>query len=233
MAFVVVRDTFDVAETHRQHRLGTLERLALTLLVHTDDQGVVGRAQIEADDVAQLLDEERIVRQLEAFGAVRLQPEELEVALDTALGNAGLGSHGAHAPMGGTVGRLGVQRRPDQLGHALVIDRARLAWADIVVEAGNAALNEARAPLAHRGIGELESLRDRIVGFAVSAAQNNASPVAEGRRQRATSRKRLQLRPLVVGQHKFGLRPAHRHVDISTRKIPHEHARLMPVIYGT
>ena len=29
-----------------------------------------------------------------------------------------------------------------------------------------------------RGIGELESLRDRIVGFAVSAGQNNASLVS-------------------------------------------------------
>ena len=103
----------------------------------------------------------------------------------------------------------------------------------IDVEASDAALNEARAPLAHRGIAELEPLRDRIVGFAVSAAQNNASPVTEGRGQRATSRKRLQLRPLIVGQRQFGLRSAHRHVDISIKKIPHEYARLMPVICGT
>ena len=75
MALVVVGDALDVAEAHGQHRLRGLERLALALLVDTDDQRVVRRAQVQADDVAQLLDEERVVGQLEALGAVGLQPD--------------------------------------------------------------------------------------------------------------------------------------------------------------
>jgi hypothetical protein len=41
-----------------------------------------------------------------------------------------------------------VQRGLDQARHALVIDRARRARADIVVQAGNTPLDESRASLA-------------------------------------------------------------------------------------
>jgi hypothetical protein len=47
---------------------------------------------------AQLLDEEGIGRELEAADAVRLQTEELEQAMDGALGNPGLFGYGAHDP---------------------------------------------------------------------------------------------------------------------------------------
>lgn len=53
--------------------------------------------------------------------------EELEVARDARLGNAGLGGHRAHAPMRRAVGWLGVQRGLDQVRHAFVVDRARRA----------------------------------------------------------------------------------------------------------
>lgn len=46
VTLVVVGDTFDVAQSHGQHRLRALQRLALTLLVHADDQRVVRRAQV-------------------------------------------------------------------------------------------------------------------------------------------------------------------------------------------
>jgi len=72
---------------------------------------------------------ERIVGQLEAFGAIamRLQAKELEVALYAGLGDARLGGHRAHTPVRGAGGRLGVQRGLDQLSHALVVDRAGVA----------------------------------------------------------------------------------------------------------
>lgn len=81
VALVVVGDAFDVAEAHWQHRLRALQRLALALLVYADHQRVVRRAQVQAHHVTQLLDEERVVGQFEALGAMGLlQAEELEVA---------------------------------------------------------------------------------------------------------------------------------------------------------
>jgi hypothetical protein len=63
MALVVVGEALDIAEPHGQHGLRALQRLALTLLVHADEQRVVRWAQIQADHIAQLLNEERVVGQ--------------------------------------------------------------------------------------------------------------------------------------------------------------------------
>lgn len=50
----------------RQDRLGAAERLDLALLVERQGDGVGGRIDKEADNVSQLLDEQRIVRELTA-----------------------------------------------------------------------------------------------------------------------------------------------------------------------
>ena len=42
-----------------------LQRLDLALFVDTEDQGLVGRVDIQADDVGELLDEPRVGRQFE------------------------------------------------------------------------------------------------------------------------------------------------------------------------
>jgi len=220
VALVVVGDPLDIAQPHGQHGLRALQRLALTLLVHADHHGVVRRAQVQADDIAQFFDEERVIGELEAFGAVRLQAKELEIARNAALGDARLGSHRAHAPVRRAVGRLGVQRRLDQLRHALVVDRAGPARPNIVVQPSHAPLDESRAPLPHRGLGHLQALGDGAIGLALGAAQDDARPVAQCRWQRATARERLQLRPLLLRQHQFGLRSACSHRDISFPKIP-------------
>ena len=156
VTLVVMGDALDVAKAHGEHRLRALQRLALTLLVHADDQSVIGRAQVQPHHIAQLLDEERVGGQFEALAAVRLQAKELEVARHAGLGDAGLSGHRANAPVRGAVGRLGVQRGVDQLGQALVIDGARRARAHIVIKPANAPLDESSAPLAHRVIGQLQ-----------------------------------------------------------------------------
>ena len=68
VAKVVVSDAFDVAQPHRQHRLGALQRLDLALLVHAQHQGLVGRIEVEAHHVAHFLHEERVGGELEALG---------------------------------------------------------------------------------------------------------------------------------------------------------------------
>lgn len=64
MADVVMRDAFDVAQSHRQHGLCAFQRLALTLLVDAQHQSVLRRVQVGPHYVAQLFDEQRIGREL-------------------------------------------------------------------------------------------------------------------------------------------------------------------------
>jgi hypothetical protein len=62
--------------------LGAVESLDLRFLVNTQHQRALGRCHVEADDVADLLDKQRIARQLKAFGTVRLQAKGLPDAVD-------------------------------------------------------------------------------------------------------------------------------------------------------
>jgi len=45
------------------------------LFVDTEDRRVLRRIQVQPDDVTQLFDQQRVVRQLERFASVRLQPK--------------------------------------------------------------------------------------------------------------------------------------------------------------
>jgi hypothetical protein len=62
MAGVVVGAAFDLAGAHGQQRGGTIQRLNLALFVHAQDQGTLGRVQIKPNDVADLIDKQRVAR---------------------------------------------------------------------------------------------------------------------------------------------------------------------------
>ena len=82
VAAVVVRAALDLPGPHRQQRLRAIQRLDLRLLVDTQHQRPVRRVQVQADDVAHLLDEQRILGELERLAAVRLQREGAPDAAD-------------------------------------------------------------------------------------------------------------------------------------------------------
>src|ERR1700722_16483027 len=170
----VVRDAFDVAESHRQHGLRAIERLALALLVHAQYQCVLRWAQVQADHVAQLLDEELIGREFEAFAAMRLQAQQLEVAVHTRRRDRRFGSDRAHAPVRGAIRWLGVQGLVNQLSQPLIINRARLAGTDFVIKSVDAMLQEPDTPFAHCGTCELQTLSNCAVGLPGCRSQHNA-----------------------------------------------------------
>ena len=73
VALVVVGHGTETSPLHGQSRLSAVERLDLALLVERQDDGMGRRIDVQPDDVAQLGDEVRIVRQLEPLVVVRLQ----------------------------------------------------------------------------------------------------------------------------------------------------------------
>ena len=52
----VVGDTLDVAQTHRQQRLGAIESLDLRFHLNAEHYCLIGRVEVEPDDVSYLLD---------------------------------------------------------------------------------------------------------------------------------------------------------------------------------
>jgi hypothetical protein len=63
------------------------------LLIDAEDAGSVGRGYVKADDIAYLVDEQWIVRQLERLATVRLQAERHPHPADRGVGKARFRRH--------------------------------------------------------------------------------------------------------------------------------------------
>ena len=166
----------DVAEPHGQHGLGTLKGLDLGFFIHAQHHGMVGRVQIQSDDVAHLLDEEGVVGEFEVALAVRLHAEQIKPALHGGFGDAGVFGHGAHAPLRG-VGRLGLKGGVDDLGDALVLVGTGPSGAQFVVQPFEAEFSVAPAPFADGHVAQPHALGDGGVGLAAGAGQHDMGPL--------------------------------------------------------
>ena len=93
VAHIVMGHSLRVAQAHGQHRLGAVQYLYLRLFVYTQHHGLVRRMEVQADNVADLLDKARIVGQLERALSVRLHAEQVEPPLDGAFRHARLRRH--------------------------------------------------------------------------------------------------------------------------------------------
>src|SRR5438093_13575042 len=107
--------------TERQHRLGAIQCLDLTLLVDAQHQRLVGRVEIETDDVADFGSKLGVAAQLETLDSMRLEAMRLPDAMHDRRTHAVGLRHRAHAPVRGTAW-LRVQRGID--------DRVDLAGVD-------------------------------------------------------------------------------------------------------
>ena len=121
MPHIAVRATFGYARHHRQDRLLAIECLDLALLIDAEDEGSVWRGKVKADDIAYLVDEQRVVRQLERLATVRLQAERRPHPADRSVGKASFCRHRADRPVR-RVGRRRAQRPFDHPSNLIVVD---------------------------------------------------------------------------------------------------------------
>ena len=108
MADIVVRAAFDLSRAHGQQGCGPVQCLNLTLFIHAQDQGTIGRVQIQAHDIAHLVDEQRIFGQLERFAAVGSQGKCAPNTVNRCPTQARPLGQRARGPVGG-IGRRGLQ----------------------------------------------------------------------------------------------------------------------------
>ena len=97
---VVVAGLLGPPRQQRLGRLGAVEGLDLALLVHAQDDGPLRRGQVQPDDVPDLLDEERVGRELERLAQVRLEAERPPDPDDGRLGQAEVAGQRAGTPVG-------------------------------------------------------------------------------------------------------------------------------------
>ena len=82
------KDTFEVVEAHGEDGLSSLKSLNLSFVIDREHDGVVGGIEVETDDVADLLDEEGVIGNLEMPLAMGLKGEQVEPPLVRALGDS-------------------------------------------------------------------------------------------------------------------------------------------------
>src|SRR3990172_2096680 len=95
-----------------QHRLRTVERLHLRLLVDAEDERALGRVEVEADDVDDLRDQLRVAAVLERARAVGLGAMLTPDAVHRRAGEPRLAREAANAPV-----RLAGGRRLERLSY--------------------------------------------------------------------------------------------------------------------
>ena len=226
VADVAVRHAFDVAQPQGQEGLGALQGLALALLVDAQDQGMVGWIQVEANDVADLLDEEGIGRELEVLLPMGLEVERGPEALDRGLGDPGGLGHGTAGPVRAAVGGLGLERLPDQCHDGVVRDGARPSRAVLVVEAHEALGTEALAPLADRLAADADPFRHRRIVQALGTQEHDLGAAHQARGQAARPSQRLEFLARILADCKRLRRTAPGHGLFSLVQADGEHHTL-------
>nr|CUV26411.1 protein of unknown function [Ralstonia solanacearum]CUV36738.1 protein of unknown function [Ralstonia solanacearum]CUV41950.1 protein of unknown function [Ralstonia solanacearum]CUV62987.1 protein of unknown function [Ralstonia solanacearum] len=192
MANVIVRDALDVTKPHRQQRLRTLQCLALALLIDTQHKCVGRRAQVQPDDVADLLDEERVVGQLEAFCPMGLHTEQGEIAGNGALRYARLLCRCTHTPMRRTSRRF-TQNLAEQLRNSLIVMRARAARFRLIVQPCQALRDESPFPMRHRWRSDRALSSDFGIRMTIRCHEDNLRATHQRMWERTRSAHRHKL----------------------------------------
>ena len=95
---VIVSLGADMTLTQRQTGLTALEGLTLALLIATEQQGAIGRIEIEADNVPELLFKGQILGKFETLESMRSDCVSRPQTLHARFAQAGFPRHRPHAP---------------------------------------------------------------------------------------------------------------------------------------
>ena len=213
VALVVVRPAFDLAGLHRQQRLRAVERLDLRLLIDAEHRRMRRRIQIQADDIADFLDEQRIGRQLERLAPMRLQPERVPNAADGHVTQPDGLRHVARTPVRRPA-RRGFQRANHHLLDLLVGDRPLGAGPRLIVQPVQSLADEATAPFADRARRHMQASRHDLAVDALGARQDDARASRHVRRRSRAMGQRVQSLPFLRRQNQRNLGASRSHARL-------------------
>jgi hypothetical protein len=140
--------------------LGAVERLDLALFVDRQHNGMGGRIDVKAHDIAELLGELRVVGELERLHPVRRQAVGLPDALHADGADASHLGHRANAPVRRLAGRIS-QRQVDHALDHLSGQRRLAGLARLVAQQPvDALLHEAFLPPPDHRLGQARAAHD-------------------------------------------------------------------------
>ena len=199
MPNVVMRAPLRLAWPHGQQRPGAVQCLDLGLLVHTQDQRSIRRVEVQAHNITDFFDKERVRRQLEGIRPMGLQSEGPPYAVDGAMAQARASGHRARAP----VGRI---RWSSLKGHAYdslhvsIGGPAGCTRSRLVQQSIHSPLQEPRPPLPHRRLRHPQLFSHSSVCLSISASEYHPRPLGQRLRRFRSARPRSQCLPFFTGE---------------------------------
>ena len=179
MADVVVGLSLGHTDVHRQDGLRTLERLDLRLFIHRKYNRVLRRVDVETDDIADLLDELRVVRDLETSDNVRLEPKGLPDPANGRVTHARSLGHRTGAPVRATF-RFRLESLDDDLLDVLVGELPRSSRTRFIQEPLEPPFDEAVAPLSDGLVRHAQLLRNcEVAGVILGARKDELRSLGE------------------------------------------------------
>ena len=159
-----------------QSGLGAIQRLNLALFVDGEHDGMSGGIDIQADDVAQLGGELRIVGQLELAHSMRLQAVGTPNALRGAEADADDLRHRPARPVRDLAGRLRQSEGDDALGYIRRQGRDTRRPCLVPQQAVYARLHEPLLPAPHGTFGLAGAAHDLAGAATVRRQQDDLRP---------------------------------------------------------
>ncbi len=204
MALVVVRASLDLTRAHGQEWLRAVEGLDLRFLVYAQDYGVLWRIHVQPHDVADLIDQQRVGRELKGLGPMRLQAKRAPDAIDGHPAQPHRLRHVPHTPVRRTPRRR-LQGANDDRFHLCIGDGPWRARPRLVVQPVEAIANEPPTPLTNRRGRQPQHLRHRsIIATTRTRQYDPSAPRHMGSRPRSMGQ-RLESHSLIVRQHQRNL----------------------------
>ena len=187
--FVVVRHCSTAPLFHRQSRLSSIQGLDLRFFVDAQNQGFIRGIQIESDHIGQLFNEVLVLRQLERFDAMRLQPMGLPDTGHRGMADSNRLGHRPRTPMG-CAGRVSLQGSINDHFHGRIVGTAGTpSMRRIFADSGRSEFFKTRSPHKDRRTGNPETPRNGVIGLTVCGRQ------ADTRSQDDSLRSRFRVNP--------------------------------------
>src|SRR5262245_14186193 len=199
MAFVVVSPALNLPRTHGQQRLGAVQSLNLRLLIHRQHHSIGRRPQIQTHHVGNLLCKLRILADLEALDAVRLQIRRLPDLLHLPARHTRMLGHQAQAPMRRFL-RDSLRRQPQDLPRRRRVQLTRLTGPRLIRQAGYSVFSISAAPTVPGGGRHIELATDGLCTLPLRAQQKDPGPFYKALTRRRATRPSLQLFAITISQ---------------------------------
>jgi len=194
--------------------------LDLALLIDAEHNRGLGRVEVQPDDIVDLLNEQRVIAQLETVSPVGLELKGLPDPTNRRLRQPGPLSHLRPRPVR-RVRRRRFQRRDHNVLDLIERDRGQATQPVIIGQAVKAMLHKPSPPLPDRHLRAPQLSRHGLVVHTIRAGQHDPGTQHQRLCRLPTPRPAHQLLALLAGQHQLGLgssRPCHTPILLLTKR---------------